>query len=53
MNASRRIGRMTRHKSTLPKLNLTPLMDVFTVLVFFLMFNLNFKKLPWSGRLTF
>jgi biopolymer transport protein ExbD len=39
MNASRRIGRMTRHKSTLPKLNLTPLMDVFTVLVFFLMFN--------------
>jgi biopolymer transport protein ExbD len=39
MNASRRIARMTRNKRAVPKLNLTPLMDVFTVLVFFLMFN--------------
>jgi biopolymer transport protein ExbD len=40
MNASRRVGRMTRHhKRDLPKLNLMPLMDVFLVLVFFLMVN--------------
>ncbi len=39
MNASRRIARMTRNKRVVPKLNLTPLMDVFTVLVFFLMAN--------------
>jgi len=31
--------RMKRSKRALPKLNLTPLMDVFTVLVFFLMIN--------------
>jgi len=30
---------MKRHKSAVPKLNLTSLMDVFTVLVFFLIFN--------------
>ena len=39
MNASRRVARMARNKRVVPKLNLTPLMDVFTVLVFFLMFN--------------
>ena len=39
MNASRRIARMSRIKRAVPKLNLTPLMDVFTVLVFFLMVN--------------
>ena len=39
MNVSRRIGRMTRNKSALPKLPLTSLMDVFTILVFFLMVN--------------
>jgi biopolymer transport protein ExbD len=39
MNVSRRIGRMTRRKRGLPKLNLTSLMDVFTILVFFLMVN--------------
>jgi biopolymer transport protein ExbD len=39
MNASRRIRRMTRNKSAVPKLPLTSLMDVFTVLVFFLMVN--------------
>ncbi|NIM00683.1 MAG: biopolymer transporter ExbD [Acidobacteria bacterium] len=31
--------RMTRNKRGVTKLNLTPLMDVFTVLVFFLMIN--------------
>jgi biopolymer transport protein ExbD len=30
---------MTRHKRAIPRLNLTSLMDVFTVLVFFLIFN--------------
>ena len=39
MNASRRIRRMTRYKRVLPKLPLTSLMDVFTILVFFLMVN--------------
>ena len=39
MNSSRRIRRMTRNKRSVAKLNLTPLMDVFTVLVFFLMIN--------------
>lgn len=39
MNTSRRIRRMTRYKRAVPKLNLTPLMDVFTVLVFFLIIN--------------
>jgi biopolymer transport protein ExbD len=39
MNTSRRIARMKRSKRAAPKLNLTPLMDVFTVLVFFLMIN--------------
>jgi biopolymer transport protein ExbD len=39
MKVSRRIGRMTRRKRVLPKLPLTSLMDVFTILVFFLMVN--------------
>ena len=39
MKVSRRIVRMTRNKRAVPKLNLTSLMDVFTVLVFFLMIN--------------
>ena len=39
MKSSRRIARMTRQKRVVSKLNLTPLMDVFTVLVFFLMIN--------------
>jgi biopolymer transport protein ExbD len=39
MKASRRIARMGRNKRALPKLNLTSLMDVFTILVFFLLVN--------------
>ena len=39
MRTSRRMARMKRRKSAIPKLNLTSLMDVFTVLVFFLIFN--------------
>jgi biopolymer transport protein ExbD len=30
---------MTRNKKAVPKLNLTSLMDVFTILVFFLLVN--------------
>jgi len=36
---SRRIKRMTRNKTKLVKINLTSLMDVFTILVFFLLVN--------------
>lgn len=39
MKVSRRISRMTRGKNSVPKLNLTSLMDVFTILVFFLLVN--------------
>lgn len=39
MKVSRRISRMTRNKNSVPKLNLTSLMDVFTILVFFLLVN--------------
>jgi len=39
MKNSRRIKRMSRNKVTVPKMNLTSLMDVFTILVFFLLVN--------------
>lgn len=39
MITSRRMRRMTRNKSAVPKLQLTSLMDVFTTLVFFLVLN--------------
>ena len=39
MISSRRIARMTRNKTAVPKLQLTSLMDVFTTLVFFLVVN--------------
>ena len=40
MNASRRMKRMSRNQQNLvPKMNLTSLMDVFTILVFFLLVN--------------
>jgi biopolymer transport protein ExbD len=39
MKTSRRIARMTRNRRNVPKLNLTSLMDVFTILVFFLLVN--------------
>lgn len=39
MKTSRRIARMARNKRDTPKLNLTSLMDVFTILVFFLLVN--------------
>jgi len=39
MRNSRRIKRMSRNRSTITKMNLTSLMDVFTILVFFLLVN--------------
>lgn len=39
MTNSRRMKRMGRNKRKVTGLNLTPLMDVFTILVFFLLFH--------------
>ena len=39
MKDTRRIKRMSRNKIGVPKINLTSLMDVFTILVFFLLVN--------------
>lgn len=39
MRDSRRMKRMGRNKRKIRTLNLTPLMDVFTILVFFLLFH--------------
>lgn len=39
MKTTRRMGRMQRNRHKVPKLALTSLMDVFTILVFFLLVN--------------
>jgi biopolymer transport protein ExbD len=39
VKSSRRIRRMSRNRSTITKMNLTSLMDVFTILVFLLLVN--------------
>ena len=39
MRNTRRIKRMSRNRAKIPKMNLTSLMDVFTILVFFLLVN--------------
>ena len=39
MKSSRRIKRMSRNRAKLATMNLTSLMDVFTILVFFLLVN--------------
>ena len=39
MRNSRRIKRMSRNRTIVTKMNLTSLMDVFTILVFFLLVN--------------
>ena len=39
MKNTRRIKRMSRNRVTVTKMNLTSLMDVFTILVFFLLVN--------------
>jgi len=45
MKKSRRIERMSRNRGRIPKLNLTSLMDVFTILLFFLMFHSGSSEL--------
>ncbi len=39
MRNTRRLKRMSRNRVKIPKMNLTSLMDVFTILVFFLLVN--------------
>ena len=39
MRTTRRIARMARSRRKIPSLNLTSMMDVFTILVFFLLVN--------------
>jgi biopolymer transport protein ExbD len=39
MKNSRRIKRMSRNRMEVPKMNITSLMDIFTILVFFLLVN--------------
>jgi len=39
MKTSRRMNRMSRHRVPIGKMNLTALMDVFTILVFYLLVN--------------
>jgi biopolymer transport protein ExbD len=39
VKTSKRIERMQRNRQNVPKMNLTSLMDVFTILVFFLLVN--------------
>jgi biopolymer transport protein ExbD len=50
MNNSRRMKRMGRSRKKLPGLNLTSLMDVFTILVFFLLFNSSSSDLLDSPK---
>jgi biopolymer transport protein ExbD len=52
MNTSRRLRRMARNKSAVPKLQLTSLMDVFTVLVFFLMINSSTEMLQQPKNIS-
>jgi biopolymer transport protein ExbD len=39
LKSTRRIKRMSRNRVTVPKMNITSLMDIFTILVFFLLVN--------------
>ena len=45
MKTSRRIARMSRNRRKVPGLNLTSMMDVFTILLFFLMFHSGSSEL--------
>ena len=45
MKTSRRIARMSRNRRKVPGLNLTSMMDVFTTLLFFLMFHSGTSEL--------
>jgi len=50
MRKSRRMKRMGRSRRKLSGLNLTPLMDVFTILVFFLLFHSSGSDLLKTPR---
>jgi biopolymer transport protein ExbD len=50
MTNTRRIRRMGRNKKKVTGLNLTSLMDVFTILVFFLLFNSSASEVVESPR---
>jgi biopolymer transport protein ExbD len=50
MTNTRRIRRMGRNKKKVLGLNLTSLMDVFTILVFFLLFNSSASEVVESPR---
>ena len=50
MRETRRIKRMSRNKGGIPKINLTSLMDVFTILVFFLLVNSGQSELLDSPK---
>jgi biopolymer transport protein ExbD len=50
VKGSRRIKRMTRNRKTITKMNLTSLMDVFTILVFFLLVNSGQSELLESPK---
>jgi biopolymer transport protein ExbD len=50
MTNTRRIRRMSRNKKKVTGLNLTSLMDVFTILVFFLLFNSSASEVVQSPR---
>jgi biopolymer transport protein ExbD len=45
MKTSRRIARMSRNRGKVTRLNLTSMMDVFTILLFFLMFHSGTSEL--------
>ena len=50
MRSSRRIKRVSRNRVKIGKLNLTSLMDVFTILVFFLLVNSGSVELVESPK---
>ena len=50
MRNSRRIKRMSRNRMKITKMNLTSLMDVFTILVFFLLVNSGSVELVESPK---
>ena len=50
MRNSRRIKRMGRNRLKISKMNLTSLMDVFTILVFFLLVNSGSVELVTRQR---
>jgi len=50
MRNSRRLKRMSRNRTKIGKMNLTSLMDVFTILVFFLLVNSGSVELVESPK---